>query len=201
MLPPMSVLFILSVCRGEQQVFLSLFLQLPGAKACKEQPGNGVVVMLRLCHYVLILLGLWAPSVTCQILTLRWLPTFPLSYYCLCLEAHTIGLNTIITDNLQILDFLIFCWPCITVYQYSETNVMHFLFSLLRVKGLYMFRALLGHPQNTLHKRHFVYCVRVMSVGCTRIGIFHTNPGLANWHNTHAIYQVSFVQHLLKMSR
>jgi hypothetical protein len=42
---------------------------------------------------------------------------------------------------------LIHCWPCIIVYQYSETNVMHFLFSLLSIKGLYMFRALLAHPQ------------------------------------------------------
>jgi hypothetical protein len=60
---------------------------------------------------------------------------------------------------------LMFCWPCITVYQYSETNVMHFLFSLLRIKSLYMFRALLAHLQEALHKRHLVYCVRVMSVG------------------------------------
>jgi hypothetical protein len=29
-----------------------------------------------------------------------------------------------------------------------------------------MFRALLAHPQEALHKRHLVYCVRVMSVGC-----------------------------------
>jgi hypothetical protein len=57
------------------------------------------------------------------------------------------------------------------VSQYSETNVMHFLFSLLRIKGLYIFRALLSHPQEVLHKRHLVYCVRVMSVGCTRIGV------------------------------
>jgi hypothetical protein len=62
-----------------------------------------------------------------------------------------------------------FCWPCIIVYQYSETNVMQFLFSLLRIKGLYMFRALLTHLQEALHKRHLVYCVRVMSVGCTKI--------------------------------
>jgi hypothetical protein len=34
-----------------------------------------------------------------------------------------------------------FLWPCIIVYQYSETNVMHILFSLLRIKGLHMFRA------------------------------------------------------------
>jgi hypothetical protein len=62
-----------------------------------------------------------------------------------------------------------FCWPCIIVYQYSETNVMHFLFSLLRMKCLYLFRALLAHPQEALNKRHLVYCVCVMSVGCTRI--------------------------------
>jgi hypothetical protein len=53
--------------------------------------------------------------------------------------------------------------------QYSETNMMHFSFSLLRIKGLHMFRALLAHPQEALHKRHLVYCVLVMSVGCTRI--------------------------------
>jgi hypothetical protein len=50
--------------------------------------------------------------------------------------------------------------------QYSETNVMHFLLSLLRIQGLYMFRALLVHLQKALHKQHLVYCVRVMSVGC-----------------------------------
>jgi hypothetical protein len=44
----------------------------------------------------------------------------------------------------------------IRMYQYSETSVMHFLFSLLRIKGLYMFRALLAHPQGTLHKRYLV---------------------------------------------
>jgi hypothetical protein len=54
--------------------------------------------------------------------------------------------------------------------------MMCFLFSLLRIKSLYMFRALLAHPQEGLHKRHMVYCVRVMSVGCTRI-----NPGVANF--------------------
>jgi hypothetical protein len=57
------------------------------------------------------------------------------------------------------------------VYKYSETNVMHFLFNLLTTKDLYMFRALLAHPQEALHKRHLAYCMRVMSVGCTRIGV------------------------------
>jgi hypothetical protein len=36
--------------------------------------------------------------------------------------------------------------------QYSETNVMHFLFNLLRIKGLYMFRALLAHPHEVRNK-------------------------------------------------
>jgi hypothetical protein len=55
--------------------------------------------------------------------------------------------------------------------QHSETNVTHFLFSLLRIKGLYMFRALLAHPQEALHNRRLVYCVRVMSVGFTMIEV------------------------------
>jgi hypothetical protein len=46
--------------------------------------------------------------------------------------------------------------------QYSEFNMIHFLFSLIRIKGLDMFRALLAHPQQALQKRHLVNCVRVM---------------------------------------
>jgi hypothetical protein len=53
--------------------------------------------------------------------------------------------------------------------QYSIANVVHFLFNLLRINGLYMFRALLAYPQEALHKRHLVYCVRVISVGCTTV--------------------------------
>jgi hypothetical protein len=62
---------------------------------------------------------------------------------------------------------------------------MHFLFSLLRIKGLYMFRALLAHPQEVLNKRHLVnlYCMNVMSVGCTStkfsFGI-HVNTAYSN---------------------
>jgi hypothetical protein len=62
-------------------------------------------------------------------------------------------------------------------YQHIETNVMHFIFRLLRIKVLYMFRALLAHPQEALHKRHLVYCVSVMSVGCTKIGVYHVPLG------------------------
>jgi hypothetical protein len=42
---------------------------------------------------------------------------------------------------------------------------MHFSFHLLRIRDLYMFRALLAHPQEVPHKRHLVYCVRIISVG------------------------------------
>jgi hypothetical protein len=61
------------------------------------------------------------------------------------------------------------CLPCIIVYHYCEMNVMHILFNLLSIKGHYMFRALLVHLQEALHKRHLVYCVRVMSVGVLRM--------------------------------
>jgi hypothetical protein len=49
--------------------------------------------------------------------------------------------------------------------------VMHFLFSLLRIKGLYMFRALIAHPQEAFYKRNLVYCLRVMTVGCISIRV------------------------------
>jgi hypothetical protein len=55
--------------------------------------------------------------------------------------------------------------------QNSETNPMHFLFNLLRIMDLYMIRALLSHPQELLHKRNLLYCVRVISVGCIRIKV------------------------------
>jgi hypothetical protein len=45
------------------------------------------------------------------------------------------------------------------VSQHNEINAKHFLFSLLKIKGLYMFRASLAHPQEALHKMHLVYCV------------------------------------------
>jgi hypothetical protein len=59
-------------------------------------------------------------------------------------------------------------WLCL---QHTETNVMHFSFNIFRIKGLYMFRALLAHPQEALQKRHLVYCVRIMSVGCGTIAV------------------------------
>jgi hypothetical protein len=40
--------------------------------------------------------------------------------------------------------------------------MMHFLFSLLKIKGLYVFLALLAHPQEVLHKRNLLYCVHLV---------------------------------------
>jgi hypothetical protein len=44
---------------------------------------------------------------------------------------------------------------------------MNFLFSLLRINSPYMFRALLADLQEALQKQKLVYCLRVMSVGCS----------------------------------
>jgi hypothetical protein len=52
--------------------------------------------------------------------------------------------------------------------------------SRLRVKGLYMFRGLLDHPQEVLHKRHLVYCVRVIFQLAAPGLEIHFNPGAAN---------------------
>jgi hypothetical protein len=47
----------------------------------------------------------------------------------------------------------------LTVHQYSETNVMHFLFNLLRIKDLYVFWALLSHPQEALRTQYTKCCL------------------------------------------
>jgi hypothetical protein len=46
----------------------------------------------------------------------------------------------------------------------SDDSIRNILNVLLTVhlKGLYMFRTLLSHPQEALHKRNLVYCVRIM---------------------------------------
>jgi hypothetical protein len=64
---------------------------------------------------------------------------------------------------------------------------MHFLFDLLRIKGLYMFRAILAHTQEVLHKRYLVYCVRVMS------------DSASGWFSLHALQNscIALTQHVL----
>jgi hypothetical protein len=81
---------------------------------------------------------------------------------------------------------------------------MIFLCNLLRPIGLYIFRALLAHPQEVLDKRYLVYCLRVISVACIGVKVellFSFNPGAGNSYNTHAIYQVPLVWRLLRMSK
>jgi hypothetical protein len=72
--------------------------------------------------------------------------------------------NTALVSAFRLWGFAIF-----QAHQYNETNVMHFSFNVLRIKGLYMFRALLAHLQEALHKRYLVYCLRRMSVGCAAL--------------------------------
>jgi hypothetical protein len=57
------------------------------------------------------------------------------------------------------------------VYRYSETNVMHFLFSLLGIKGLYMFRTLLAHPQEALHNDTWYIACVLCQLAATGIGV------------------------------
>jgi hypothetical protein len=72
--------------------------------------------------------------------------------------------------------FLMFCWPCIIVHQYSETNVMHFLFNLLRINGLYMFRPLLAHPQEALHSGTWYIACVLCQLAATRTGVELVSP-------------------------
>jgi hypothetical protein len=60
-------------------------------------------------------------------------------------------------------------------YQYSRSTICYFVFGLLRINSLNMFRVLLAHHQEALHKQ-LVYCVRIMSDGATRVGVELLSP-------------------------
>jgi hypothetical protein len=65
-------------------------------------------------------------------------------------------------------------------YQYSKTNVMHLLFNLFRIKGFYMFRALLAHLQQALQKRHWYIACVLCQLAAPGLEWFHSKPGAAN---------------------
>jgi hypothetical protein len=59
----------------------------------------------------------------------------------------------------------------ITGFRYNETNVMHFSFNLLGIKGLYMFRTLLAHPQEALTSGTWYIACVLCQLAATRIGV------------------------------
>jgi hypothetical protein len=95
--------------------------------------------------------------------------------HCVCIHVMSVGCSTVAALNVQGSErtvFLtnpqtgeMFVWGCKFgktnwLCQYSETDVMHFSLILLRIKGLYMFRALLAHPQQVLHNSTwYIACV------------------------------------------
>jgi hypothetical protein len=44
-----------------------------------------------------------------------------------------------------------------------------------------MFRALIAHPPEALHKRRLVYCLRIKSVGCGTVAV-------SPWHSQLTLY-------------
>jgi hypothetical protein len=84
---------------------------------------------------------------------------------------------------------------------YNKTNVMQFSFNLLRIKDLYMFRALLALPQEVLHKRHLVHCVRIMSVAVPRLQWTRTAIVAQPTDIIHTHYTKCHLCSLLRMSK
>jgi hypothetical protein len=71
---------------------------------------------------------------------------------------------------------------CNLSVQWNERDEL--LFNLLRIKGLYMFRALLAHPQEDCGTWYIAYILCQLAAPGSK---WNSNPGAANWHNTHAI--------------
>jgi hypothetical protein len=51
-----------------------------------------------------------------------------------------------------------------------------------------MFRALLAHPQEALHKGHLVHCLRTISVSCGTVAIFTVAVSLQPCHSQMTLY-------------
>jgi hypothetical protein len=99
---------------------------------------------------------------------------------------------------------LMFCWPCIAVYQYSKTNKMHFLYSVyyeLMASTCFQHHLLIFRRCCT-NNSWYVACVLCL-LAATRIEVELVTPILvaANIHNTHTTHQLLFLQCLLKMSK
>jgi hypothetical protein len=80
----------------------------------------------------------------------------------------------------MLLQLLRLCIDNLEEYQYSESNVMYFLFSLLRIKGLYMFRALLANHQKALHKRTWYIACVLCQLAAPGLKWMIFNPGAFN---------------------
>jgi hypothetical protein len=65
-----------------------------------------------------------------------------------------------------------------------------------------VFRALLAHPQEVLHKRHLVYCMRIMSVSCATTAVsLQSGHKQFHVHTSHYLLQmlhVSYINYALK---
>jgi hypothetical protein len=79
------------------------------------------------------------------------------------------------------------------MHQYSESNVMHILSNLLRINGLYMFRALLAYRQEAIHKRYLLWYIACVLYHLAAPGLkLNFNPGALRWfHCTDVICTVN----------
>jgi hypothetical protein len=90
--------------------------------------------------------------------------------YCFCIFIRILLLTGLFVEHKKFVGLEMLA----DIVQWNHRGA--FLFSSLRIKSLYMFRALLAHPQEVLHKRNLVYCLRVISVGCTWVEVELVQP-------------------------
>jgi hypothetical protein len=77
-----------------------------------------------------------------------------------CLWRRTLNYHSWTKPNTH--HYLMFCWPCIIIYQYSKTNKMHFLYSVY-----YELTA------STCFEHYLLIFRRC----CINNNSFHSNPG------------------------
>jgi hypothetical protein len=65
---------------------------------------------------------------------------------------------------------------------------MHFLFSLLRIKGLYKFRALLAHPQEVYTNYNWYTAWALCRLVATGIGVERQPANIIRKQHTNVVY-------------
>jgi hypothetical protein len=137
-----------------------------------------------------VLIFVWVLSISCVLVFLLLAPKLFSSITLTLFNTQELSINywMIITgiDYLRwgfsnLSEWVIIASKLYPYYQYDETNVMHFSFNLLRIKGLYMFRA--GGATQTALGVLLVY-VRGLCYDCS----FTIAVKLKLWHSQLTLY-------------
>jgi hypothetical protein len=122
-------------------------------------------------------------------------------FWRLQISCHKCSVSTVHSEWSALPYGFMFCWPCIIIYQYSRTNKMHFLCSVYYelTASTCFEHYLLTFRRRCINNNWCIACL--LLAGCYQGWSSTSTLVAASIHNMHAIYQLLFMQRLLKVSK